>query len=491
MTRKLRSELLVSSERSVGGEAFVLIQTPEGGLTRWRESDWRRLLAADGCQGLFQSQAQVRPLLPVLPEDATGAKRLKQLTRRAERSGLFQTGDALQTDSVQVDAPGVAFSRAPDKPLTLPEARYHCYQCGESCRAGYEVGPLPEPPVLDKALTVPMLDGAHLPHLEGTCTQLVTLPGSPPKDGCRIHAEHGWQRKPLACWEFPILLARTPLGTRAYLQWECTRLHRSLVEGPALSESLPESVHGRGVWQAPTVVARQGGRLVSFERYALLEGDLLRRVSDCAAVDDLDRLMLGLPYAVEMLQSWPADEASFQVAFEPLLPSQQVSVESLLDDFLLDQAPFWHELRLQGLRLTKQARWLSKNDRRRLYRGFLQQVLNRWEKREEGTVTGGLPKTAQLPLLKAWVRNRLFGLELLRAPTLELASVTLSLRYALIRESFGVRPSKTLTEVWTRTGDDASGHAEQRRMVALDHGLREERLEKAWQARMAEGGWSV
>lgn len=449
----LTPHLNASAEWTSDSPPLIHTEASRNRLDRFTLDEWSLLLLCDGTrtpkQLLTDAAAQNLPIT---------AATLTPLLKRARASGLFAPNTSGLTPQ---PPPQQALASEPLVPDTLPEARYQCERCGESCSAGYDVGPLPPTTRLPAAATVrlPTPGGLapHLPHLDGRCTQLDPATGL-----CTLHATLGFDAKPEACRHFPILLLHTPEGPRAALQWECTRLHRQLDHGPALVTQL-EGAHPLVPETLFECVEIGDGRLVSFARYRHLEQVLL----DACLRYGPDTVAFSLP---PLVRAWAG--RSPESAWEDILATTASSLKDCADQFLLDQSRLIVALYQDGQALHTATGHLHPSDRRRVYRTFCQQILERW-------IQGGpIPLTPlpALPLFTAWMRNKLFALSLLTAPSVKAGALELLLRWSMLRTG--------LTVPLDFSPEGSPGDAENRRLVALEHGLRAERL---WTALIKTG----
>lgn len=436
----------------------VLIETTSNQISHWSLDDWEVLQCCDGTLTLHELRIRLQTRGLILPR-----AQLSLLIKRARASGLFSRPGRMRPSPPEPDITAPSETARPllseppaseCMPQTLPEARYHCLRCGESCSAGYDVGPLPTCTVLTDELTLPLSTPSGLrqllPHLDGRCTQL------DPKTGlCQLHARRGPESKPSACREFPVLVFLTPDGPRAALQWECTRLHTLLLSGPPLASALSPSMLSTAEIIAEELAVGDG-RIISFLRYRRLEQFLL----EACQRDTLDAVAFSLLPLVRSLAS-----RETEVAWEEIRTATQASLKHRTDMFLLEHSELIAALYRQGQALEESALFLHSADRRRVYRRFCQQILESW-------VRGApipLEPLTNLPLHRAWLRNRLFGLTLARARSLLEGALELTLRWAMIRTGL------QLPLVFSPEG--SAGDDDNRRIIALEHGLRTERLQ--------------
>lgn len=123
-----------------------------------------------------------------------------------------------------------------------PAIRYHCLQCGKSCRQNWDVWVRAELPALVRdgyleIFTEPLpfesIDGRwRLGRNEGGCIALDS------DSRCRIHKGLSYRQKPFQCQQYPVLLVQTPDGVLATGSYTCTAVLQGA--GPELSESATE-----------------------------------------------------------------------------------------------------------------------------------------------------------------------------------------------------------------------------------------------------------
>ncbi len=137
------------------------------------------------------------------------------------------------------------------------------------------------------------------PGAGGGCAQLT-------KRGCGIHARFGAEAKPGGCRRFPYGLVSTPLGGRVSTEHRCPC--RTLGARPPLDvadaeRSLRDQAGRLEVDEvAPRRIALTVDRRISFERFAELETELLRRL---LAGDDPLRVLGASPFPALHEGSWP------------------------------------------------------------------------------------------------------------------------------------------------------------------------------------------
>lgn len=119
--------------------------------------------------------------------------------------------------------------------LELPELSYECLRCGKSCRQPWRITLEPATEgfvrqVAPEAVT----ESGGLPSLKKNLDGCVLL-----RDGlCTIHADHGFDKKPRACRQFPFLVCQTPDGYAVGLSFRCNAVRTG--HGPSLAEKTAE-----------------------------------------------------------------------------------------------------------------------------------------------------------------------------------------------------------------------------------------------------------
>lgn len=469
----LKSDLRISFEQVGVEPAWVLLQPADGPVWRVSVEQWARL-----CRGQVIPEADGAPD-PLWQEAARRALLLEELSPeelRVSRGTLAEEpleGSSASEGCDEAPLGSRWLSRAEVEALelvSLPEARYRCEQCGESCRAGYEVGVLPPLEAEALARWVPPdvrleVGGAawQLLHREGTCALL-----DPVSRGCSLHAALGAEHKPRACRDFPLLLSLLPGGVlRLHLQWECTRLHRtglvgSRWEGDRLEGLLSSEREGWEVLIPAAVVPVGDGRLISLDAYLGWESELLELMEQWSPTV----MVLALP---ELVEGISRRAEGLRVRMEEILADTALRPRELLEELVMRLAPLIQALIRQGEELEPGLAWLSSVDRRRVYRAFVARQLRQWQ-------AGGLPVMEHARgdegLYRAWLRNRVFGLSLLRAPTLYGGALELGLRYMLAVNGMEQPPEVEI--------EGSVGGVAQRCLVAVEHALRQENLMRAY-----------
>jgi hypothetical protein len=223
---------------------------------------------------------------------------------------------------------------------------------------------------------------------------------------------------------------------------------------PFISTQLPSSPLGLDAALAPDALPLGDGRLIPFSRYATLEAMILEAILS----DDPDRIAAGLPRLIATLGRRPFDPAS------GLDRLRHTTALELAEALVLDAAGVIERLYQQRRRLEAPMQCLAPTDRRRVYGDFVQGVLASW--RAGAAVQ--LPPLELPSLWRAYLRNRIFGLGLLKAPSLFAGAVDVALRYLIARA--GMRHPLPVPL------EGSPGAAGNRRLVAVEHSLREERM---------------
>ncbi|HEX8953290.1 MAG TPA: YkgJ family cysteine cluster protein [Polyangia bacterium] len=128
--------------------------------------------------------------------------------------------------------------------LSLVGERYTCTGCGDCCR-GWSVPLLPGEGERFRALAaavvpVERLRGAvHAARGGGVAVEALGGPGArcaalADDERCLVHAEHGADRKPLACRLFPFTFVATPTEVRVSLSFACPAVIDG--DGPLVAE---------------------------------------------------------------------------------------------------------------------------------------------------------------------------------------------------------------------------------------------------------------
>lgn len=481
----LHPQLRISFERVGAGSApWVLLQPMEGPAWRLSLPQWQRLSQPSETEGLgwptdpLWQEAKVRGLLECAPAPASSdaSTPLREQTSAPLDEPLLVADAAVLAEQgglppAQLQTQLLAWSEVQGLEWeSLPEARYRCEQCGESCRAGYEVGALPAMSETVWQHWVPVeqrfqgLDSSwQLLHHDGACVQL-----DPQTQGCLLHAAGGPLVKPRACRDFPLLLSRLPGGRlRLHLQWECTRLHRTgwvgaCGEGERLERLLGEEPGGWEVTQPSPVLTVGDGRLLPLEAYLAWEQELLRLCDEWSP----SVVILALPGLVEGM---PRRTDGLREQLEQELKETAEQLQQVLEARFFELAPLFQALLRQGEGLEPALGWLSRGDKRRVYRAFVMRQLRAWQGGELPSLRGA---EEQERLYRAWLKNRIFGLSLLRAPSLYVGALELGLRY-LLAVSGREQPPEVKGE--------PAGAVAQRCLVAVEHVLRQENLVRAYE----------
>jgi lysine-N-methylase len=132
--------------------------------------------------------------------------------------------------------------------LSLVGERYTCTGCGDCCR-GWSVPLLPGEADRFRALAAALVPverlrgaihaarggGIAVEALSGAGKQCAALAGD---ERCLVHAEHGADKKPLACQLFPFTFVATPTEVRVSLSFACPAVIDG--EGPLVGEQRDE-----------------------------------------------------------------------------------------------------------------------------------------------------------------------------------------------------------------------------------------------------------
>lgn len=130
--------------------------------------------------------------------------------------------------------------------------------------------------------------------------------------GCRVHADHGADAKPLGCRRFPFGLVNTPNGGRVTTEHRCpcrTLGERPLLDVKEAEASLLDSA-GRIVTDqvAPARIRLTRDQTVSFPTFLAIETDLLARLE---RGEDPLVVLDAKPFPVLREVSWPSAAVEF------------------------------------------------------------------------------------------------------------------------------------------------------------------------------------
>ena len=168
--------------------------------------------------------------------------------------------------------------------MVRPGARYTCFGDGLCCTDVHGLGPITKPELTQ--IRRIDLDGAgmdesfedYMLHVapDGGCHFLL------PDQRCRVHAEHGEDKKPAGCRRFPVTLVATPAGGRVATEHRCPC--RTMGDRPLISEeSATPSLRGEdGEVYADREVEKvrlSKKRKVSFTHWRQLEAELLEQLA--------------------------------------------------------------------------------------------------------------------------------------------------------------------------------------------------------------------
>jgi len=187
--------------------------------------------------------------------------------------------------------------------LSLVGERYTCTGCGDCCR-GWSVPLLPGEGERFRTLAaalipVERLKGAiHGARAGGVAVEALGGPGGrcaalADDERCLVHAEHGEDRKPLACRLFPFTFVATPTEVRVSLSFACPAVIDG--EGPLVAEQRAdvERLYASGSPYRMSVeaeVALAESRRVAWSDAARLLAEVSRALgSDGALVERLCR----------------------------------------------------------------------------------------------------------------------------------------------------------------------------------------------------------
>src|SRR5262245_71646 len=137
----LREDLEVAAERVSGQPDRVLVRAPGGEVHAWLEPDWRLLILLDGKVSIARIARLAAGIgIPTsIPQSAAVIREARRRSHLRDRRRRSTARPPL------LDWRPLTREEMRRPLLALPEARYRCERCGESCSAGYETGPLPGP----------------------------------------------------------------------------------------------------------------------------------------------------------------------------------------------------------------------------------------------------------------------------------------------------------------------------------------------------------
>ncbi len=217
-----------------------------------------------------------------------------------------------------------------------PDQNYDCVQCAKGCRHTWRIhtDPHTEAAIANSPLALRViqetgLDGVFDENPDGGSKLLKRLNGAcvflRPDNLCAVHAELGYESKPIGCREFPFQPVRTPDGLFVGISYYCTAAKQNHgrpmeVHAPDIQDLL-KLFHPPGAGFAPMRITAVTQATLEWPVYRRMEELMAREGSAARAMWTLSELAAGLPpvaVPLELLQD------AYQQARPELLARDEV-----------------------------------------------------------------------------------------------------------------------------------------------------------------------
>lgn len=357
----------------------------------------------------------------------------------------------------------------------LPELCYECFMCGESCKAGYDVEP-------KTALTWVKQGNAvlwdkeqknlgvecqlNLSMKDGICTQLLQVPQTlqEPQDKtgnknlCKIHLEYGEHHKPISCISFPYKYFLIEDSIRISIQWECTKLHKSLQESKYIKNYANDLISSKQnlyvVSPSPSIPS--GDKvLISLKKYRSFERYILEKI-DATPLDQLDNLIFSIPiiYANFLHNKIDKKENDASKYYEENFYYYIYSIIKNINIVFIEKENITNIF--------------SKSDTRNIYTVWIMDLFNAILSQNIALNQKKAPPPSLL--LKVYLKNQIWGMSLWNYQSLFIGVIDIILRYFLVRAATLLNPkNETHNESYC---EELFSEYENKYLVIVEHRLR-------------------